>query len=152
MSTAQLLTNASCKTAFAFQYRGRRALIRVEVGGDPGTGGGGNQDGYDLVVLPRRQGRPPRESHQPSLEPRGAPLPLSLPTVNKSDGSNVAGTCVVMCVCNVCCMCVVTCVFMCVVMCVMCVMCVVTCVVMCVICVTCECDFMLCDGVHACVQ
>ena len=98
MSTAQLLTNASCKTAFASQYRGRRALIRVEVGGDPGTGGGGNQDGYDLVVSPRRQGRPPRESHQPSLEPRGAPLPLSLPTVNKSDGSNVAGTGVVMCV------------------------------------------------------
>ncbi|KAL5502388.1 hypothetical protein EMCRGX_G009154 [Ephydatia muelleri] len=69
---------------------GRRVLIRVEVGGDPGTGGGGNQDGYDLVVSPRRQERPPRESHQPSHEPRGAPLPLSLPTVNKSDGSNVA--------------------------------------------------------------
>ena len=77
---------------------GRRVLIRVEVGGDPGTGGGGNQDGYDLVVSPRRQERPPRESHQPSHEPRGAPLPLSLPTVNKSDGSNVAGTGVVMCV------------------------------------------------------
>ena len=60
---------------------GRRALIRA-----------------DMIVPPsRRQGRLP--SYETCVEsPCGVPAPALLPTVDKPNGSNVAGTCACMCV------------------------------------------------------